>query len=842
MILPAEEECLQATYTPPSIKRLLKHTPVSRDKSQDKALVSGRRESFLQDRKDRLALRRQKADQVLARKNDLQGNVSSKLEALRESLSSAQAARSAIYSKIAASGSKEVTRAQFVARQNREKLKLEREAKRRALEIKLAEAEKRRQIVLNDRILRRRSASPRGRVQTTAAQTPADAAVSIQRFWKGRVAQIRAKKFLALHLDYGTSGEVPFDVIADVIKGREVITCASRILDTLGLLDDLVQAKQEALCRVFLSTYMIVGHPKDILMRQGPLEDCLIEQARQFAGKFTRWVRAAAKGGLHSSATVNKAWTNFIEIFERWKRDDSANLVEVMVAQYCELDLIYQIVKHDSDPIVAAEYHTAIRDNQLMLLARIRRIAGEETRTMIRKAVMSARRKRLPRAPKAVAPAAKPSANVEDAVQFFAIGQRQTRLTNRQIIHELALDPSFQITNPNRSQQEIEAENTMKQNFLSTLRDEMRAGQYASWVPVIVQECKLRLLRLVMPDSPTFKSITATFDLPLIESQCKSNCYDFLGFTGIVLQMMAALCSPARDRAVSDILLLRGSDDVDLFAKRIDSIFDVLDVLLLDSANFHLTISASRLIPEAVPYEQRSFQEDLTAGRLTLEKTTTWLMHSKETLALESSNRDPEHINHVSAGHSPRGIVQHALASLISSSAEPPETLHLDVERIARYRLQAAAIARIGALMMTTKSLLRTKTAQLNPITWTTLRDRLTILMTGKSDAASVSAEVNHHLDLAHSDVEADRTERHTAVSSLVARIFSNTDPVQKLLRRRVEALIKQAMISQPSPLQFQSSGIDSITELSTLCMELATLEKVTWNCYKAHYTRILEI
>lgn len=840
---------------PPAISRLLKRSPV-RDPHEAKALVNGRRESFLQDRKDRLAQRRQLHDQVVARGRV---DVPAKLEALRQSLSAAQAARNAIYAQIAANGSKEVARAHLVVSQNKEKVRLERETKRLALEMKLAEAHNRREHALKNRKFVRRNSSLRRSpaaddgmdcdvATTSKIQDPTDAATHIQRFWRSRLAFNRAKKFASFHLDYETAGSVPFDVVADVIKGKDIIRAAGQILSTLGLNECSPTTTAESLCRIFLSTFMIIGHPKDILMQHGVLEDKLSAKAKLFSSQFSRWLHMTAQGKSCCQSKLWNTWNAFLSAFESWKQDDSANLLEVMVAQYCELDLIYQIVKSDSDPIVAAEYHTAIKDNQLTLLARIRRIAGDETVPLIRKAVSSARRKRLPRGRKAVtAKSAQSDSPIKspsiDAVQFFSLGQRQTRLSNRQLIHEISLDPMYQITKPKLSESETLLEESMKQNFFTSLQSEIRANRSVSWIPIVVQECKMRLLRLVMPNSPTFAVINADFDIPYIEAQCQQNCYDYLAFTTTVINMMRALCSPARDGLVSDIELLRGSDEVDLFGKRINSIFEVLDILLLDSANFHLSMSASRLLPEAIPYEQKKFQEDLNAGTATLDKTRPFMLLRAAELRSEADARDTEGIGRPSSRPTACKIFHTALAHLLATSETLPETFVLDCDRISRYRADFTRIVSTVSYLMISRNLMRTHQRFLNLLTWTSLRDRLSILLSGTdaADPTSIAAEINNHLDLAYSGSEPARLERHATLSNLIKNSQS-LDPVQKLLKRRLQALMITRMSgTEVTSLKIAAAGFDDLTnDVQSLLGEVEIFARINWNCYKSWYEELL--
>lgn len=845
--------------SPPAISRLLKRSPV-RDCDEAKALVNGRRESFLQDRRDRLAQRRHAHDQVLAR---ARVDVPAKLQTLRGSLSAAQTARNAIYAQIAANGSKELAKVQLVVSQNKEKVRLEREAKKLAIEMKLTEAQSRREHALQNRRVMRRirfrrdSASTEyymdcGTLSPEAQINPTIAATRLQRLWRAHLATRRARRFISYHLNYETVGSIPFDVVADVIKGKDILREAGRIVATLGLDQCSPGIPFDALCRTFLSTFMIIGHPREILRQSGALEDRLSEQAKLFSIQFTKWIESTAQRRLCVQKKVWTHWNAFLSAFEAWKQDDSASLLEVMVAQYCELDLIYQIVKSDSDPIVAAEYHTAIKENQLSLLARIRRIASNQTVPLIRKAISSARRKRLPRRERQrisdvceeeMKPEGQVKSTTMDAVQFFSIGHRQTLLDNRQLIHEISLDPMYQITKPQRNAHESQVEDSMKRNFFASLQTEMRAGRCVSWIPIVVQECKMRLLRLVMPKSPTFAAINADFDIPLIEAQCRQNCYDYLAFTTRVVNMMLALCSPARDGMVTDIELLRGFDDVDLFAKRVNSIFEVLDVLLLDSANFHLAMSIPKLLPEAISYEQKKFQEDLTSGVMTLNKTKHLLNSQMSELRLEAALRDPEEIGLPSEMLSPHRIFITTLARLLTSSEDLPETLVLDHTRLACYRADFLRIIKTTAYLMTARNLMTSKQRNLNLLTWTSLQDRLSILLCGQdiADTTSIAAEINHHLDLAYTGPEEDRQYRHTTLSNLIKSTDSSSS-VLKLFTRRLQSLLLTRMSgAELSGTKIAAAGFEDLSnDVQDLSRNMAVLARVNWSCYRHWYEKSL--
>lgn len=348
----------------------------------------------------------------------------------------------------------------------------------------------------------------------------------------------------------------------------------------------------------------------------------------------------------------------------------------------------------------------------------------------------------------------------------------------------------------------------------------------------------MRLLRLVMPDSRVFKAITDAFDIPTVEAECKQNSYDYLTFTNMVIEIMQQLCSPARDTLVSEIRLLQGNDTIDLFAKRVDSIFEVLDILLLDSANFHLSMSANRLIPEAVPYEQKLFREDVQSGKFTLEQTTLWLNHSKSLLVSEVSWNENADV---------LAVFQHAMGLLCTSQdGNIPETMHLDLARLSSYRAQASHIVMIAAHMMTAKNLMREKSRYLDPTTWTVMRERLSILIdeqTEDSDATSIAAEINAILDRSHTvGIEADRDERHVTMTHLIVK-NTITHPVRKLFTRRLQGLLADTLSGTSiTASKIASLGLEDLRlPIETLLTQFEIFARLNWTYYHSWYAQILQ-
>jgi len=200
------------------------------------------------------------------------------------------------------------------------------------------------------------------------------------------------------------------------------------------------------------------------------------------------------------------AWEQFSTAFSSWKERDSRYLLVLLIQTFAELDLIMHKMKDDNDS-VSMDYKEGIREQQLTLLVRIRQLAGDKTRSMIKKAVLQTRKARLPkkedhrpRGAEAETPAQASSSASVVGSQPTAISEgpavdRRPQaeepllmgMTNREIVHELALDKNFMLTPRKKSQIEETVEAQAKRAFYDIMREGIEGGDMGSWIPQMAQ-------------------------------------------------------------------------------------------------------------------------------------------------------------------------------------------------------------------------------------------------------------------------------------------------------------------------------------------------------------------
>lgn len=792
-------------------------------------LATTRRQTLLEARKSLLRARALHVDKVRRSRADSHEAVSERLLALQASMHAAQESRDALLKKIAASCSSEVAKAKRTAVEMRRKREQEANALKQSFEDRMAEAQRRRDEVLKERgrKTRERGSSGSGKRMTSEARKEVKvnqelkAAKKIQRVWRASKDRKVVADFVALGLTIESVRDADFMDVSTRFQDEEVIRATSKLLMRCGILEGIesVEGAVEKCCRTFLSAYLILGHPGEVLSNDGAKEKVspdpehgftdilnvnqdLITRSKDLLIAFESFLSSPS---FPTPDELYNAWSEFSTAFDTWKSRDSEIFIQTMVAQYAELDLIWQKVKDDTTGGVAEDFKEGIRENQLLLLVRIRRLAGERTRDLIRTAVKESRRKRLPRkekrdtkprevpspneavstvpataSPPVPPPQQQPASPVRDATPrmgFDSVTNDDGMPSNRQIIHELSLDKEFRLKPRRRSPLEKMCEEAAKAAFWAQMRADIAEGKFEIWVPSIAETVRGKLLRLLDPKGTFYRVVAESIDIELIAQQCHHGTYDHEKLLSYVLNLLPKICSPARDEDVKALLEDTASD----YTIRLQKLIDVLEAMQLDHANFLLMISAPQVIPEAIPYERKLFTADLEAGRTSLTKTTAWLQTAKSQLPGTPSTVE---------------VHLHAFLNLLVGletleGTDIPETFHLDHQRITDTRAALRSVILGGAIVLTVKTLLRRDVRS----QWKELKASVAKLLTGEN--SEVAEGVRRFLEETTATPPASMEAVRNAVNRILQR--GTADPVVRVVANRIRGFVKERLAASNS-------------------------------------------
>ena len=696
-----------------------------------------RRASIIESRKAKAADRNAHAEKVRLRAalNKAAPRVSTNSE---ERAIAAQQARERYLAQVKASCAEEVKRSKRVAEEQREKRAAEQLKLKEDMEERHAEAERRKALMQQNQRRARTTSLPSVEEKKVIAyvwkpKNHEQAAKIIQRAWRDRQLRSTIHEFLRLGLTVDAIQKSSFEEVGVLLGQDNVLSCTAKMLKLCGLKDMGDDVTEKAAVRTFLSTFLILGHPSQVLSKEGEQEQDLSNKAREVLVRLNRVIDGSlgASHAVRSAqlAELSEAYDSFHVAFIAWKVDDSSFLVSNMLAQFVELDAIWQTVKDDKDGEIAADYKEGIQQNQTLVLVRLKRLAGPaNAMNMVRQAIRASRKTRskkgaapdnkpraapidqatapdasiLPTAPSS-RPAESSSRTAENSAPAKQKLESSTLLPdNRYIMHELAINKEYKVDLRPR----LELRDSLIDGVATSLQQGLDAAEGEIWVTAIAKVIYEKLLRLLTPGNSLHVLISDTLDPTMIANQVKNGAFSYDKFFSFMNTILPKLCAPVRDPDVKDLVENPSQDPT----KQLARIYYVIDLLQLDHVNFMLQRLGPTLIEASIDYEKSCF-----ATRLENHfpvKTLMWWKAAVAKTKEEPSRRGGEGTSSPATRITADRIYMHGLVDLAIATApledaETPETLELDSERLARLRSDILRLITVSSILITAKNLLR---------------------------------------------------------------------------------------------------------------------------------------
>ena len=762
-----------------------------------------RRASIIESRKARLADRAAHAEQVRLRA--AMAKAAPRVASNTESRAlAAQQARERLLAQVAANCHSEVERAKKVAEDAREKKAADELRKKDEMHERLAEAEKRRVLYQQSQRRPRHSALPvvdekKALASLRLPRNEDDAARILQRMWINRQRRKAFTDFARLGLTPECIQQSDLEEARTLLSNDAVLLQTSRVLKYCPS-DD--QIDRNALVRIFLSAFMILGQPVAILGSQGPQEQDLVSKAKGLLLAFERLQlfletgrRAPSIVPMLPSFTI--ALSKFRDAFTAWKNHDMSVLLSTMLKQFAELDAIWQTIKTSPYKQVTDEYRDSIQENQTLLLVSLKKMLGPgEAMRRVKAEIREARKAKAKKArtagskPKAplnriegTSSATSPVALLQNATSRQPASSRDLlspdtfiRHTasllpdNRTVMHELALNREYRIDaepKPERLQSIIQSVSESVHAVLQSDLGDM-------WITSFAGNIRKKLLGLVNPGKSMHTMIEEALDVDMITRQVKMGSFSFPQFFTFINSVLPKICAPVRDPQVKAL----ADDDSDDYVARLARLYYVIDLLCLDKANFTLQMNAPMLVEQAASYEERSFGEALQAS--TPIKALGWWTQARSVLQ-EDLARRPENNSQPSPRITPSKIYFQGLVALTISASpevqdvEVPETLELDIERISQIRSVTLRIIVTASILLTAKNLLKREVRS----KWKSEAQRLQDIPYDSPCSVFVSA-----LESAHALPPLTKAQLTGTIERIIADARSGqaTHPVMKVL------------------------------------------------------------
>ncbi|KAL2073260.1 hypothetical protein VTL71DRAFT_10584 [Oculimacula yallundae] len=818
-----------------------------------------RRASIIEDRKARLADRAAHAEKVRLRAAVVKAAPRSTTNSEERALA-AQQAREKNLAEIVASCAEEVKRAKGIAESMKEKREAEGKKLRREMEERLAEAEKRREEILNrshsskrTRSLSqlRKSSSPLPSVRESISEEMA--ALRIQQKWRVYRRAKALKDFAALGLTIDSVRETSFEDVVDLLAQEKVLVGTAQLLRICGLKEGETGSINEMTAvRTFLSAFLILGHPTQVLSGKVDIqeqEQDLVAKARDLLISFENVLSRLNSANSYTPpmaqlTTLSEVYATFFNAFIAWKARDSTTLIDMMVLQFVELDSIWHTVKDSTEEAVTDSYRDGIRENQLKLMVRIKRLAGaQQGKKLITNAIREARKIRTVKKPVGDSrPRAAESAEPEQpvlvdlAASEKAVDSQLQTLTppstpqrhqrshadelriarpilppNRVVTHEIAINREYRI-----DEDALEERTTIMQAVFQRMRQEIASGNSDIWVLAMAENIRTRLQQLLKEGNSMHTMIAEALDNEVVARELQVGSFSYEKFFSFMASLLPKLCAPFRDAEIKDIVenQMQNGDIVE----RLQALMHGIDLMQLDYANYMLSQAAPALVKNSSEYETSIFGQILEETSSDLPATEHAWREARTKVVAEHFKRDLEMVNLARARPTPEKMYAQMLVDVftsLDSSVPIPETLELDLKRIGRIRADILRIVTCGAILLQCKNMLKRDVRS----QWKTEATRIFSVLENAKTPEQASQGIQAALESSRSMPVA--TKNH--IRDLVLRIVTTSasassssgpaelrDPVTRLLMTRLRGHILSRLTANTEKEKVKSASTAS--------------------------------
>lgn len=730
-----------------------------------------RRATFLEDRKARLADRAAHAEKVRLRAATAKA-ATKDISASEERALAAQQAREKNLAEIVATCAEEVKKAKQVATSMKEKREMELAQMKVQMEEKQAEADRRREE------LRKQNAKGRARGQSVMARkstefksppkpraktSPEVAAARIAGWWR---ACSRRKVMLEFHnLGLSVDGirDTSFDTVTELLAQEQVLTLTAKLLRICGLQEaEPGSVGEMAAVRTFLSAFLILGHPTQVLANktqdseemegemsthrlpaadlENPQLQDLVSKAKDLLITFENTLVRLTPANRYTvppalAKTLPEAYAVFHNAFIAWKSRDSNALIEVMLMQFVELDAIFHTVKDATDDAAAQLYRQSIQDSQLMLIVRIKKLAGQEKgKKLIFDAVSESRKTRRakkktgdtkPRVAESttaseasatvspgsqtITPPSTPASKREERAPAPKGGLNGLLPDNRVVVHELAINKEYQIPTEEYTEQQAELSRPMFAQMRASMDGSDTYANFQFFM-LMARDIKDKLQRLLKEGNSMYNLIGEILDPDMAERSFTHGTFSYEKFFQAMASLLPKLCAPFRDDEVKDLVDNKLSDGH--LIDRVEALSGFIDVMLCDYINYLLRVAAPGLIESSAQYEAKRFAEDVESQRITLQAAEDAWRSARNKVLAEVAKRDPEGISHPKSRPTAPRFYAQMLVDIFTqplpiNEAAVPEMMRLDIKRITEVSTTVQRIITVGAVLLQAKNLLK---------------------------------------------------------------------------------------------------------------------------------------
>nr|SVE86715.1 EOG090X04Z9 [Daphnia similis] len=261
------------------------------------------------------------------------------------------------------------------------------------------------------------------------------------------------------------------------------------------------------------------------------------------------------------------------------------------------------------------------------------------------------------------------------------------------LAHDIAVDDDFHLEKVDLPSGSIQKtiKDIAHQAFWDLLKEEFEEDppKYDRAL-TLLEEIKEWLLSLLLPhQTRSQQEIKDKLDTELIRQQISAGTLDLHSYSQYIISLMAKLCAPGRDDKIRELTAMK--DIVALYK----GIFETLELMRIDMANFTIRMSRPHIAACSVEYERSKFEDYLKITPDGLRNTRAWLHRNRKEI-LSSSASASNYVQII-----PTVLVDAFMELLCWDGSHPwPETVAMDEQRFAEMRQKIKGIQILSSILL----------------------------------------------------------------------------------------------------------------------------------------------
>ncbi|XP_060072843.1 T-complex protein 11-like protein 1 [Ylistrum balloti] len=424
-----------------------------------------------------------------------------------------------------------------------------------------------------------------------------------------------------------------------------------------------------------------------------------------------------------------------------------------------------------------------------------------------------------------------------------------TGVKNMSLAHEIAVDANFKIAPAEKDPKSFEkqVEMIMHKAFWDVFQESISEDPpNYSHALVLIGDVQKQLFSVILPHQVRLKAqITEVLDLDLIKQKMENDAFDLFYYANYVINIMAKLCSPERDERVAHLREIK--EPVPLFKE----IFQVLDLMKMDMANFTIQQIRPYLQQQSVEYERTKFLQFIKAqqeaGVDGLEMTKLWLKRSFDAL---TDQADTDQQAGATPSLTPASVLNEAYTELLNWDRQRlyPETLVMDQSRFMDLQDKTGRLTLVASILLVTYSTVGAAISGVQDLK-KKLKSEICVILEGVADSdlndkmTNVAEQINKTVReyMPEHGFKEWGTDQQAMLTGQIKQVSSHDHPVYKLVAKRLKEFIKQIISKKHTqPLQMPVGFSVVEEELGQVCGQFLRLISYNRSVFFEYYSDII--